>query len=228
MSSDEITTAYTANPETRVLAATLIDWLRERIAHRDQPLFVGLDGRSAAGKSTLAALVAQEFAVTQGDRGFVTVIESDEFYAGGSGEAWDRKTAAEKADEVIDWRRQRVALTQLRQYGIAEWQAFDWEAENWDSDTVPLASPATVTRSAPVTVLEGAYSCRPELHHLLDARILLDVPRSVRRKQLLDREGYDYQAEWEARWTEAENHYFREVMPPEHFDLVLDLKRVAS
>ncbi len=61
---------------------------------------------------------------------------------------------------------------------------------------------------APVVMLEGAYSARPELHDLLDPHVLLDVPTEVRRHQLLEREGDEYRTDWETRWSTAEDHYF--------------------
>jgi uridine kinase len=152
----------------------------------------------------------------------VTVIDGDQFYAGGSAATWDAKTAAEKADRVMDWRRQRDVLEQLRAHGIAEWHPFDWEAEDWDSDAVPLAPAPQVARATPVVILEGAYSCRPELHDVLDLRVLLEIPADVRRRQLLHREGDAYRADWEARWSSAEDHYFGTVMPPHRFDVVID------
>ena len=75
---------------------------------------------------------------------------------------------------------------------------------------------------AAVVILEGAYSARPELSDLFALRVLLDVPRDVRRARLLQREGERYRAEWEARWGEAEDLYFEVLMPPGAFDLVLD------
>ena len=70
-------------------------------------------------------------------------------------------------------------------------------------------------------ILDGAYSARPELADLFDLRVLLDAPADLRRAQLLEREGEDYREEWNARWDEAEQWYFGEVMPPESFDLVI-------
>lgn len=208
------------------LSLMLVARLRELLetpdrSASDQSLFVGIDGRSGAGKSTLAATVAQHLAGSEDGGLDVTVIEGDGFYAGGSADAWDRRTAAEKADRVIDWRTQRSVLEQLRERGFAEWRPFDWEAPDWDGEPVPLAAVPVIARAAPVVVLEGAYSCRPELHDLLDLRVLLDVPPEVRRRQLLQREGDVYRDEWEARWSMAEDHYFGTVMPPERFDLVL-------
>lgn len=124
------------------------------------PGFVGLDGRSGSAKSTLARALADLLAA---DGPTVTIIEGDDFYAGGSAATWD-------AGDVI--------------------------------------------------LLEGAYSCRPELHDLLDLRVLLDVPTDVRRRQLLEREGEHYRVDWEGRWSAAEAHYFGTIMPPTSFDLV--------
>jgi uridine kinase len=203
----------------------LIALLRARMTGRTSPLFVGIDGRSGVGKSTLAAAIATGLADADA---LVTVIEGDQFYAGGSAESWDRHTAADKADRVIDWRRQRHVLAQLRETGVAEWHPFDWEADDWDRDTVPLASEPITARAGSVVVLEGAYSCRPELHDLLDLRVLVDIPREVRRRRLLEREGDDYRSDWEARWSAAEDWYFETVMPPERFDLVLGPSELSA
>jgi uridine kinase len=201
-------------------AQALIVRMRRRLIPGAGPLFVGIDGRSGTGKSTLAAAVSKGFA-EMGDGGLVTVIEGDQFYAGGSAATWDRRSATDKVDRVIDWRRQREVLEQLRVHGVAEWHPFDWDAEDWDGDTVPLARVPLVARATPVVILEGAYSCRPELHDLLELRVLVDIPRDVRRRQLLEREGHAYRADWEARWSDAEDHYFGTVMPPARFDLVI-------
>lgn len=204
-----------------VASEALIARLLELTLSGTNPVFMGLDGRSGAGKSTLAAAVASGFDDTTARNVQVTVIEGDQFYAGGSAAMWDRRSAADKAGQVIDWRRQRGVLEALRSRGVAEWHPFDWDHEDWDSAGVPLAPKVTVARATPVVVLEGAYSCRPELHDLLDLRVLLDVPRDVRRRQLLEREGDAYRTDWEGRWSVAEDHYFGSVMPPENFDLVL-------
>lgn len=221
MSASERLAAGAEVAGTRGLAAVLLAGLRERLLTGHDALLVGIDGRSGAGKSTLAAAAAKDLASSEDDPGYVTVIDGDDFYAGGSAETWDRWTAAEMVDRVIDWRRQRDVLERLRHDGVAEWHRFDWDAETWDADTAPLAPTPTVVRAAPVVLLEGAYSCRPELHDLLDVRVLLDVPRDVRRRQLLDRERDADQDDWESRWSMAEDHYFGTVMRPEHFDIIL-------
>lgn len=173
------------------------------------PLVVALDGRSGAGKSTLARAVAEALEAS--------IVDGDDFYAGGSGETWDAMTAEQKAAHVIDWGRQRPVLEALRRGEGAAYHPYDWDDDGNDGWAPHLVT----VEPAPVVILDGAYSARPELADLLDLRVLLCIDDDVRRAQLLARQGEHYRREWEARWSEAELHYFGAVMPPDAFDLVL-------
>jgi uridine kinase len=205
-------------PTPGQIAQPLVDALIARHTSLPRSVFVAVDGRSGAGKSTLAAVVAE---ACEAKGATVTVIEGDDFYAGGTAERWDERSPAEKADRVIDWHRQRRVLDDLRVRGKASWYPFDWDAPDWDSDRVPLRSTPMSMSSADIVILEGAYSARPELHDVLDVRVLLDTSPEQRRRQLLQREGDDHRSDWEARWSAAEDHYFGVVMPPHRFDHVL-------
>lgn len=201
------------------IAAPMIDRLVRAVAGGPMPCVVGLDGRSGSGKSTLAAHVAS---VLDRDHGVqVAVIGGDEFYAGGSASTWDARSVAEDVDQVMDWRHQHDVLVDLRDRGEASWRPFDWESPSWDAEVAPLADVPIAMSAEPVMILEGVYSCRPELADLLDLRVLLDPPAAVRRRQLLAREGDDYRADWEVRWGAAEDEYFGTVAPHGWFDLVL-------
>ncbi len=144
------------------------------------------------------------------------VVDGDDFYRGGEPAFWDALGAADKVDLVIDWRRQRALLVQL-----ARGEAATWRPDDWDADDGRLGLAVTAGPSG-VVILDGAYSARPELADLFDLRVLLEAPRGTRRERLLRREGEHDRAEWEARWAEAEDLYFEQLMPPEAFDLVLD------
>jgi uridine kinase len=179
-----------------------------RVAGAPAPVLVALDGRSAVGKSTLAQQIAARTAAL--------VIDGDDFYRGGDDAFWQARNPAEKVELAIDWHRQRSLLTKLRRGEPARWQPYDWEV-----DDGRLAAEVNVGPAA-VVILDGAYSARRELADLFALRALLDVPRQLRRERLLRREGERYRSEWEARWSEAEDLYFEQLMPPESFDLVLD------
>lgn len=186
----------------------LANRIRELAEGRSGPLLVALDGRSAAGKSTLAARVAPLVRAN--------VIDGDDFYAGGTAATWGAMSDAEKVDHCIDWRRQRPVLELLARGETASWHPYDWEI-----DDGRLAPHLITCNPAPVVILDGAYSARPELTDLFDLRVLLDAPIDLRKARLIQREGEGYREEWNARWDEAEEWYFGKVMPPETFDLVV-------
>jgi uridine kinase len=182
--------------------------IRELLAGRTEPLLVAVEGQSGAGKSTLARALGAELEAT--------VIDGDDFYAGGSEGDWDARSAAEKADLCIDWRRlRRKAIEPLLAGKPASWHPFDWEAGHGQAETVIVARPA------PVVILDGAYSARPELSDLIGLSVLVDVPAAVRRARLVEREGATAVDDWYWRWDDAEIYYFTEVRPPSWFDLVV-------
>jgi len=187
----------------------LVTHIEGMLEGRSTPLVVALDGRSGAGKSTIASLVATAVGGV--------VVDGDDFYAGGSGEMWDAMTAAQKADHVIDWRRQRPLIEALRRGESIGYHPYDWDDEANDG----RAPHRIDVEPAPVVIVDGVYSARPELADLVDLTVLILIDDDVRRAQLLAREGEDYRRDWEARWTDAELHYFGRVMPPDAFDLVL-------
>jgi uridine kinase len=205
-------------PTPAQIAGPLVDVLTARHRSLRRSVFVALDGRSGAGKSTIAAVLAEACR----SRGItVEVIGGDDFYAGGSAASWNAWSPAEKADHVIDWTRQHRVLDDLRLRGTAIWYPFDWDSPAWDSDHVPLQSTPSSVTAADIVILEGAYSARPELHGVLDLLILLDTPPWQRRRQLIEREGEHFRTDWDARWSTAEDHYFAVTMPPDRFDHVL-------
>lgn len=198
-----------AAPDAGVSAAAGVPY--DRIAGlrpaSPSPVFVALDGRSGAGKSTVANLV--------GARAAALVIDGDDFYRGGDDAFWDATGPAEKVDLVIDWRRQRDPLERLRRGEHARWRPYDWEADDGRLAVEITAGPADVV------ILDGA-TARDRSWQTSSPCALLHVPRDVRRERLLRREGERDRAEWEARWGDAEDLYFETLMPSDGFDLVLD------
>lgn len=104
-------------------------------------------------------------------------------------------------------------LEGLRNDREAVWQAFDWEAiDGWLCDQPTSLTPR------PIVILEGAYAARAELADLIDLRVRLAVTDEARMARFLARE--DTIGSWERQWHEAEDFYFRTVMPPEVFDVI--------
>lgn len=179
------------------------------------PLLIALDGRSGAGKSTIARELAAELGAT--------VVEGDDFYAGGSEAEWDTRSAAEKAALCIDWHRLRSeALEPLLAGRPATWHPYDFE-------TGAIQAPHTRSvQPAGVIILDGVYSGRPELADLVDLAVLVELEDSERRARLAKRESEYFLREWFARWDEAEQYYFEKICPRARFDIVVNGKTLAT
>lgn len=79
-------------------------------------------------------------------------------------------------------------------------------------------------KPAAVIILDGAYSCRPELADIVDLSVLIEMSDDkLRRERLLKREGQDFMTSWHLRWDAAEDHYFTQVVHRSRFDLILTI-----
>lgn len=184
----------------------LSGFLAARAGGLDRPFTIALDGRSAAGKTTLAARLAESLDAT--------VIEGDDFYAGGT-----EVRAAKPADLVaacIDWPQQRLVLETLRAGREAAWHAFDWES--FDGR---VCTQLTLKAARPFVILEGVYSARPELSDLIDLAVFVRTDEGVREARLIARDGLI--SPWERQWHAAEDYYFEFICPLTRFDALISV-----
>lgn len=204
-----------------LIADALIAELRRRVERSAAPFVVAVDGRSGAGKSTFASVVARTIGAT--------VVPCDDFFAASVTDAeWDRRSPAERAATAVDWRRLRAdAIEPLRAGRPARWFAFDFVAGPGRDGTYPLQRSPTERSAGRLIVLDGAYSSAPELGDVLDFTVLAVAPDHLRRQRLITREEPLTLARWESRWGRAEDHYFDQVRPRASFDAVVATDRAA-
>lgn len=174
-------------------------------AHTDRPIVVSIDGRSGAGKSTIAAYLAQDL--------FASIVSCDDFYAGGT----DVLPFApdQLADICIDRSRLRKTLEALKSKLHVLYAPFDWQA--FDGS---LAASKILAAPTPVIISEGVYSAHPDLRDIVDIAVLVRTSPVERERRLLEREGA--LGPWERQWHRAENWYFKTLAPPEAFDILVD------
>lgn len=203
------------SPDLLDAVERIAEAVRRLRAERERPVLIALDGPSGAGKSVLAALLAERLGAT--------TVPGDDFFAADLTDAgWARRTPAERARDAIDWRRLRAeALEPLLAGKPARWHPFDFAAGTLPDGRYPMSAKAETREAAPVIVLDGAYSARPELADLIDLSVLVAAPSEVRRRRLAQREEPAFLAAWHIRWDAAEAYYFSEVRPPSSFDLVV-------
>jgi len=199
----------------------ILNAARRRSETHPRPVLIALDGPSGAGKSTVAVALAE----TARSAGISTVIvPGDDFFAADITAAeWDARDASARARDAIDWRRLRQdALEPLRDGRAAEWRPFDFAAGERPDGTYPMAGAVVRREPAPLIILDGAYSSRPELADLIDLSVLIEVPALSRERRLAQREAPAFLAAWHARWDAAEAFYFTHIRPAASFDLVVD------
>ncbi|GAB2697328.1 nucleoside/nucleotide kinase family protein [Thalassiella azotivora] len=154
---------------------------------------VAVDGRSGAGKTTLALELAR--------RAGAPLVRMDELYPG-----WDGLDAA--VPLLVDG-----VLEPLRTGRTPAFRRWDWARDvPGEVRTVPVGD---------VLVVEGvgcgAAACRPYLTTLL----WLTAPTAVRHRRAMDRDGDGYRPHWD-RWAAQEERYLATEHPAEHADVRVD------
>lgn len=150
--------------------------IQQRIA---RPSVIAVDGRSGAGKTSLAV----ELAAALREHRTVALVHLEDLYPGWDGLA---RGIARCAAEV---------LTPLRRGEAARWRAWDWLGEAEGAERV--------TEPAEIVVLEGVGAGSEQLRSLADAVVWLEAPADERRRRALDRDGETYAPHWE-RWAAQE------------------------
>ncbi|MDQ5862676.1 MAG: aminodeoxychorismate synthase component I, partial [Actinomycetota bacterium] len=129
------------------------------------PVIIAIDGRSGAGKTTLAI----ELAAQLRNHHKVALFHLEDIYPG-----WNGLTAGIE-------RYVSTVLTPLSQARPATWTSWDWD-RHYDGDT-------RVTLPAEIVIIEGVGAAAADARPLLSAVIWADSPDDIRRKRALDRDG---------------------------------------
>lgn len=146
----------------------------------DTPLLIAVDGRSGAGKTTLAV----ELAALLREHHSVSLFHLEDVYPG-----WDG------LDDGVGRYVERV-LRLLRAGRAAHWNAWDWERGQ--------DGPERTTATAEIVLLEGVGAAAAAARPYLDAVIWVDADAEVRRRTAIERDGDTYAPFWQ-RWADQED-----------------------
>ena len=167
--------------------------VRERLAGRRGTRWVGVDGKGASGKTTLAAAVAAALPDA-------VVVHVDDF-ARPSVATWERERFVEQV------------LAPLASGRPARYERWDWGTDaslGWAG--VPVGVPV---------VVEGVSSTDVRLGVPWDVTLWVDVPREVRLARALARDGEAMREQWVERWMPAEDAYEAAQRPQDRVDVVV-------
>ena len=158
------------------------------------PVIIAIDGRSGAGKTTLAI----ELAARLRNHHKVSLFHLEDIYPG-----WNGLTAGIE-------RYVSTVLKPLSGGEPATWTSWDW-ANHYDGDT-------RITLPAEIVIIEGVGAAAAEARPLLSAVVWADSPDNVRRMRALERDGGTYEPFWE-QWAAQENEWLAQDDVPGHADI---------
>lgn len=180
--------------------------LFERIAKqkpKNDAFVIAMDGRSASGKTTMAAQLSQ--ILNAG------VIHMDDFFLPVS-----LRTQARLAAPGGNVHYERFAQEVLPKMIRAE--AFSYR--RFDCLQMDFGNPREVCAST-WRVVEGAYSSHPYFHDYADIRVFSDVEPKEQLRRITLRNGAEAAEVFAKRWIPMEEHYFNEFHIAERADLIL-------
>ncbi|MCU1524261.1 MAG: hypothetical protein JWO18_1155 [Microbacteriaceae bacterium] len=149
---------------------------------------IAIDGFGGAGKSTLAAAIAE--------RVTADIVHTDDF------SSWD---------VPLDWwprLRDQVLIPLSRNQG-ARYQRYDWGTRAL-AEWIELAPGGLV-------LIEGVSSSRVAFRPFLSRSIWVDAPRETRLSRGLERDGVGAREQWR-RWMADEDAWASEESPADHAD----------
>lgn len=203
--------AYRAayRPAYRVMLCTsaLCLMLREifGLQKRRKCVLAALDGRCAAGKTTLARQLH--------DRYGWSVIHMDHFFLRPEQQTEQRyDTPGENVDHE---RFLEEVLLPLREGRTVEYRPFDCRTQQ-------LAQPVRVPAS-PVVLIEGSYACHESLWEQYDLRAFLTVDPEEQLRRIVARNGAENAPIFREKWIPLEERYIVAYEPEKRCDFCLRL-----
>lgn len=153
-------------------------------------LLLAIDGRCAAGKTSLAAYLAGMCECS--------VIHMDHFFLRPRQRTMER---LQQAGGNVDYERFLAEVL----HPLNKGQAFSYRP--WDCHKKEMGEAILVTPKM-LTIVEGSYSCHPILKDSYDLSVFLDVDPAEQIRRIRQRNGEKGVQMFKERWIPMEEHYF--------------------
>ena len=183
----------------------------QALTDRDAPFLVALDGRCAAGKTTLAARLQEETGCT--------VFHMDDFFL----------RPGQRVRERLDTPGGNVDHERFREEILVPLREGEEEISYrpYDCHTQELLPPVSAKPSR-IVLVEGSYSCHPELWDFYGLHIFLTVDPKEQLRRIAARGGADSVRRFRERWIPLEESYFKAFQVRERCELCLEIPTNAS
>ena len=180
-------------------------WELEQLRTQGGRALVAIDGRCASGKSSLAACLGRRLGLP--------TVHMDDFFL--RPDQRTRERLAKPGENVDHERFLAQVLEPLRAGKPAVYRP-------WCCRTGTLGEERVVA-PAPVVLVEGSYSCHPELWDCYTRRVFLTVEPEEQLRRIQGRDGPDRLKDFQERWIPLEERYFGAFRIEERCDYQLEL-----
>lgn len=198
---DELPQSKLINEEELI---TRIDDMIEKHKLTGKRTVVALDGMCAAGKSTLAAKLAERFGGS--------VIAIDDFHLPFEMRSEERRS--EPGGNMHYERFSQEAAAYLR-----NGEAFSYG--RFSCRDGKIVEKKTIAKACPLVIVEGAYAMRAEFRDIYDISLCLLVSDELQKERLLAREGEEKYRNFEQLWMPLEHRYLTYYNIPSICDAVM-------
>ena len=175
----------------------------DRLLSKKERVIVAIDGNCTAGKTTLAARLAQQYDCN--------VFHMDDFFLRPQQRTSERY--AETGGNVDYERFQEEVLIPLK-----TGEAFSYRP--FDCGTFTLSRPVAVTPKR-LNIIEGTYSQHPYFGNPYDLKVFLTITAELQRQRILERPAFLHQRFFE-EWIPMEQRYFDGFAIPQNCDLYFE------
>ena len=168
--------------------------------------YVAIDGRCGSGKSTLAKQLSEELDAP--------IFHMDDFFLRISQRTKERY---EEPGGNVDRERfkEEVIDSLVRQEDII-YQPFDCQV-------FELEEKVTVNYN-PIVIVEGSYSCHPELIDYYDYKIFVDIDPKTQIERIRKRNGEEKLKVFIEKWIPLEELYFKTFEIDKKCDVIIDVR----
>ncbi|NLW19911.1 MAG: phosphoribulokinase [Clostridiales bacterium] len=162
----------------------------DRLLARQGQAMVAIEGGSASGKTSLAALLARVYDCN--------VFHMDDFFLQAHQRTPERY---QEPGGNVDYERfEQEVQKPLREGGAFSYRPFDCQTMAF-RDWVPVTPRA-------LNIVEGAYSLHPRLAKVYDLRVFLQIDKISQAARILKRNGPALQQRFLGEWIPLEEAYF--------------------
>ena len=162
----------------------------EEIKPQKNPFIIAIDGMCASGKTTLANLLSNALSAP--------VYHMDDFFLP------PVKRTKERMEEIggnVDYERFRTDVLDPLLSG----KPFSFRP--FDCSVMDLSDSVSCT-PAPISIVEGSYSCHPTLEKDYDFKIFISIDSDTQLERIRVRNGEKMLARFKNEWIPMENRYF--------------------